>query len=275
MDKGLKMLKYIREFSDMHLNMFSKANQPLWEPIIDTTHDKETALILAGDVWEGTRCLMHAEESWMTKLAERYRYIIIVLGNHDYWGENFNSFPAKFKNMIKDLHLNNVFLLDDESITLEGVRFVGGTLWTDFNKMDPFTIWRAKDYMNDYRYIKSGETYSKLTAQHVLAAHRKTKGVIFANAKKDADTRKIVCVTHHSPSFQGMSPDYAHLGDVNGYYHSELGNDIIDSEIDLWFFGHTHNPVDYTIGNTRIINNAVGYHPWETTDYEADWLISL
>jgi len=271
------MLTYIKPFSDFHLNCYARAGQKLWVPKGDPAADKKTALILAGDLWEGTRPLMHAEESWLAPLAERYRYVIIVLGNHDYWGETLNKFTEKFKNMIKDMHLNNVYLLDDEAITLEGVRFVGGTLWTDFNKQDPFTMWRAKEHMNDYRYIRflRGNQYTKLQANDILDAHRKTKATIFNNAKKDEGVKKIVCVTHHSPSFQGMHVNYAHLGDSNGYYHSELGNEIVDTEIDYWIHGHTHNPVDYMIGNTRVINNAVGYYPFEDTGYEPDFLITI
>lgn len=269
------MLTYIKPYSDLHLNCYAKAGAKLWTPKGDPKADKKTALILAGDLWEGTRPLSHADSSWIAPLAERYRYVIIVLGNHDYWGENLNKFPTKFKNMIKDMHLNNVYLLDDEAITLEGVRFVGGTLWTDFNKLDPFTMWRAKDYMNDYRYIRKGEDYGKIFAQDILNAHRKTKNAIFNNAKKDDEVKKIVCVTHHSPSFQSMAPQFAHLGDSNGYYHSELGNEIVDTEIDYWIHGHTHNPTDYMIGNTRVINNAVGYYPFEDTEYEMDFLIPI
>lgn len=269
------MLTYIRPHSDMHLNCHAKAGVKLWEPASDPTKDRKTALILAGDIWEGTRCLMHAEESWMAKLAERYRYVICVLGNHDYWGENLTKFPTKFKNMLKDLHLNNVYLLDNETINLEGVRFVGGTMWTDFNNLDPFTLWRAKDYMNDYRYIRVGDNYRKLLSDDIVREHRKARFEIFNNAKKDENTRKIVCVTHHSPSFQSMGEQFKHVGDANGYYHSELGNEIVDTEIDYWIHGHTHNPTDYMIGNTRIINNATGYYPFESTLYEPDFLITI
>jgi predicted MPP superfamily phosphohydrolase len=271
------MLTYIKQYSDLHLDQYARAGVKLWEPKGDPAADKKTALILAGDLWEGTRPLMHAEESWLSKLAERYRYIIIVLGNHDFWGETLNKLPTKFKNMIKDMQLNNVYLLDNESIDLEGVRFVGGTLWTDFNKMDPLTMWRAKDYMNDYRKIRvlKNDQYLKLSANDILTEHRKTKDVIFNNAKKDEETRKIVCVTHHSPSFQSLDDQYKHVGDANGYYHSELGDEIVDTEIDFWIHGHTHVPKDYMIGNTRIINNAVGYYPFESTGYEMDFLITL
>ena len=269
------MLTYIKPFSDFHLNTYARAGAPLWTPKGDPINDKKTALILAGDLWEGTRPLMHAEESWIAPLAERYRYVIIVLGNHDYWGENLTTFATKFKNMLKDMHLNNVYLLDDEAITLEGVKFVGGTLWTDFNNYDPFTVWRAKQYMNDYNYIRVGEGYRKLLPDDIVKAHKKTRATIFANAKKDDEVKKIVCVTHHSPSFQGLAPQYKNVGDANGYYHSELGNEIVDTEIDFWIHGHTHHPVDYMIGNTRIINNAVGYYPFENTDYEMDFLIKI
>jgi len=39
---------------------------------------------------------------------------------------------------------------------------------------------------------------------------------------------------------------------------------ILDNEnIKVWVHGHMHDPVDYMIGETRVLANPRGYIPWE------------
>lgn len=270
-------LNYIREYSDLHLDRYvrnDKLGVDIWTPK-ELPTDNETALILAGDIWEGDRFIDHAEKSWIKPLADRFHSIIIVLGNHDLWGENLTRVYKKIQNRLFDEGLFNVHLLQDSSITIDGTKFIGATLWTDFNKCDPFTLWQAKQYMNDYRYIRVGPEYRKLLSDDIYKSHVHSRNYIFDNAKKDETCDKIVVVTHHSPSFQSLADQYKGDGFANGYYHSELGDQIVDSEIDWFFFGHTHSPMKYNIGNTVLINNAVGYFPFECTNYDEDNLIEI
>ena len=47
---------------------------------------------------------------------------------------------------------------------------------------------------------------------------------------------------------------------MNGGYHSDLSEFILDHpEIVLWTHGHTHEPMDYMIGTTRVVCNPRGY----------------
>lgn len=267
-------LKYIREFSDCHLNCYFSAKTNLWEPVPYHTDD-ETALILAGDLWESDKFLMHSNKSWISELAKRFHSIIVIAGNHDYWGEEFYSYPVKIKKKIEELGLTNVYFLENDTINIDRTKFVGATLWTDFNKSDPFTVWQARQVMNDYKYIRSGPEYKKLMAEQLLAKHFKSREYIFTNAVKDEDTDKVIVVSHHSPSFLSLSDRYRGNGYHNGYYHSELGDLIVDSEIDYWYHGHVHNCNNYVIGNTNVVSNPVGYFPFEDTGYDTINRITL
>jgi len=67
-------------------------------------------------------------------------------------------------------------------------------------------------------------------------------------------------VGHHSPSFQSVHDMYKHETLMNGGYHSDLSEFIMDHpQIKLWTHGHTHHPFDYTIGETRVVCNPRGY----------------
>ena len=72
--------------------------------------------------------------------------------------------------------------------------------------------------------------------------------------------RKFVVVGHHTPSFQSCHPMYGNDTLMNGGYHSDLSEFILDHpQVKLWTHGHTHHPFDYVIGETRIVCNPRGY----------------
>ena len=52
-------------------------------------------------------------------------------------------------------NLKNLYVLDREKVTIDGVTFVGGTLWTDMNKEDELTLYQIRSMMNDFRIIKN------------------------------------------------------------------------------------------------------------------------
>jgi Icc-related predicted phosphoesterase len=76
--------------------------------------------------------------------------------------------------------------------------------------------------------------------------------------------KPFVVITHHAPSFVSVPEYYKHDHLMNGGYASDLSEDILDNEnIKVWVHGHMHDPVDYKIGETRILANPRGY-PGET-----------
>ncbi len=280
-------LQFIRPISDIHLDFdIAKGNFP-WTPP-GLTEDHLTALVIAGDIWHSRKYLSYANKSWLADRAERFRYVIFVLGNHDYWGGTYNNEIISVNAIIKQQGLKNVFLLQDNIVDLEGIRFIGGTLWTDFNKQDPLTkmSWKnimlpdatkIKKYVN---YIdhegKNVVTYTKLSETDLLESHQKTKKFIFKNSKKNKNIKKLVVVTHMAPSFLSIDEVFKNSFIDNGYFYSELGNEIADSEIDYWIHGHTHNSKNYLINNTNIINNPRGYVGYETrSGFNPNLLIKL
>ena len=51
---------------------------------------------------------------------------------------------------------------------------------------------------------------------------------------------------------------------MNGGYSSSLDEFIMDHpQIKLWTHGHTHEPFDYMVGETRIVCNPRGYIGYE------------
>jgi Icc-related predicted phosphoesterase len=82
----------------------------------------------------------------------------------------------------------------------------------------------------------------------------------FKNVIDDRKDKKIVVVGHHTPSYLSIHDNYKHDRLMNGGYHSDLSEFIMDRpQIKLWTHGHTHEPFDYVLGETRIVCNPRGY----------------
>lgn len=234
-------------------------------------------LILAGDICE-YRTLKN--DFHKTKLLDRvpgafpaydffytecakYKQVFMVMGNHEHYHHRFDKTYNDFKAILPD----NVMLLEKECFEYEGVLFLGGTLWTDLNKGDPMTVYTIKNFMNDYKVIQNfypdKGLYHKLTPEHTVAEHRKTMQY-FKLMLEEKRNMPVVVITHMAPSFKSTNEKYQHETTTNGGYASELSEFILDHEnIKVWVHGHMHDPVDYKIGETRVLANPRGYTPYE------------
>ena len=90
-------------------------------------------------------------------------------------------------------------------------------------------------------------------------AHKKSMDYINHVISEQADKNYVV-VGHHCPSFKSVHPKYAHDKIMNGAFASDLDDFIAyRPQIRLWTHGHTHEPFDYMIGETRVVCNPRGY----------------
>jgi Icc-related predicted phosphoesterase len=234
-------------------------------------------LILAGDICEVKEL---SKEFHSTKLIDRtpgaypcwdffeyqvtkYKKVFYVMGNHEHYRGRFD----KTYDLLKSMMPSNVTLLEKECFEYEGVFFLGATLWTDMNKGDPMTVHVVKEMMNDYRIIQNfypeKGLYHKLTPHDTVMDFRKAMQYFkfMLSEKKDMP---VVVITHMAPSFNSVNEKYLRAGVANGGYASDLSEFILDHpHIKVWVHGHMHDPVDYKIGDTRVLSNPRGYLPWE------------
>lgn len=197
-------------------------------------------------------------------VAPKYKKVFMVLGNHEHYRGRFDKTYNELKSMIPD----NVVLLEKECFEYEGVLFLGATLWTDLNKGDPITVYTIKDFMNDYKVIQNfypaKNLYHKLTPEATVDEHRKTLEYFKFVLEQHRDM-PVVVITHMAPSFQSVNEKFKRETTTNGGYASDLSEFILDHEnIRVWVHGHMHDPVDYMIGETRVLANPRGYTPWES-----------
>ena len=133
----------------------------------------------------------------------------------------------------------------------------------------------GRKYLTDEKgyHIQDGfkhiEEPSSFCPEDAVEEHKKTLGYIKSVIEGHND-RKFVVVGHHAPSRLSTHPRYKHDTLMNGGYSSELDEFIMDHpQIKLWTHGHTHEPFDYMIGETRIFCNPRGYINYEKS--ASDW----
>ena len=63
---------------------------------------------------------------------------------------------------------------------------------------------------------------------------------------------------------------------MNGGYVSDLSNLILDNpQIKYWLHGHTHQQVDYMVGETRVMCNARGYAGYEESGFDVNFTFEV
>ena len=198
--------------------------------------------------------------------SAKYRETVLVMGNHEHYGFRLEKTADHIRSQLP----GNVTLLENNKHVIDGVLFVGATMWTDLNRNDPVTHQVLANSMNDYRQItqhdRAKNAYYKLTTQRTLAEHRNSmryfKQVLADN--QAAAQLPVVMVTHHAPSTQSIKPRYQDDREMNGGYSSDLSEFILDHpEIAVWVHGHTHDRFCYRVGSTQVLCNPRGYDGYE------------
>jgi DNA repair exonuclease SbcCD nuclease subunit len=195
---------------------------------------------------------------FLNRCSFQFPHVIYIAGNHEFYHGRWKASLQHLRDECA--RYPNVYFLENDIKVINEVSFIGATLWTDCNKGDPLTLHSLTDMMNDFRIIRNDEHgYTKLRPAHIMYRHQQTLSYLKA-VLPDMKDKKVVFVGHHTPSHQSVHERYKNDFLMNGGYHSDLSEFILDHpQIVLWTHGHTHEPFDYMIGTTRVFANPRGY----------------
>ena len=244
----------IRVLSDLHTEFCD-----FELPLLDT--DKDDVLVLAGDIAliERPSTFVRVKE-WAS--LNRFKRIIHINGNHEFYGGSLIRGPAKLKEIFSSFDNIDV-AMNNKVVRVDNISFICATLWTNYNSGNPVIMQLVQNALNDYNHIRTGHYDApykrKVTPRDLFSEHVTSKHFIFENVViEKAAGQKVVVVSHHAPSRKSIHPRF---GDdpVNWGYVSELDLEIMDTKPDLWLHGHVHNSFDYMVGDTRVITNPRGY----------------
>lgn len=210
--------------------------------------------------------------------------VLFVPGNHEYDGLDFDEAHARLQETCARLGL---IWLERQALVLGGVRFVGCTLWTDFDALStdaarstPITLGaqlKARDkafraanfYLRKNHSLRGGvPVLAEALREEGLASQawlRQTLAVPFEGP--------TVVVTHFAPSLHSADPRYGVSPGTAGFCNAL---DELLPLADLWLHGHLHCHQDYVRGGCRVVANPLGYaRKGEQDAFRADWCVPV
>ena len=179
-------------------------------------------------------------ETSLNRLCDKYPNVVFVSGNHEYYGATFQHVDDSIRDV--ESKLSNLTFLSDDRTNIDGVNFIGATLWFAMSGAAK----QHKACLNDFRYILHCDPIA-------FDRYNQTVKYLYANIEEGD-----IVVTHHLPSYQSIGPQYVG-SPLNCYFANNLDSLIIDKKPKMWIHGHTHVACDYMIEDTRVICNPLGY----------------
>jgi hypothetical protein len=177
---------------------------------------------------------------------------------------------------LKTQALNHIHVLNDDPVIIDGVRFLGSILWTDFalfGEADKFLAMQAaRQRMTDFSIIQNhGQPF---TPEDAIQLHTASCDWLAAMLAEPFDGKTVV-VTHHAPSSQSVHSRYAR-DLLTPAFASNLENLMDGDRAALWIHGHMHESFDYEVYGTRVICNPRGYAPNALNpDFRSDWIVDI
>lgn len=253
--------------SDLHCSLQELADSFDAAP----AHD---VCVLAGDLAGGLVRQIEVLDSVATKP------IVLVAGNHEF--SNRSWLGEIMSATIAARRSRHVRFLEVDQTVIHGVRFVGGTLWTDFdlygdgNRSHAMAQAQAKnpDFSAIYFELSWAPGTPRLlfTPDHARVRHLDTASYLDGVFEQPFDGPTVV-VSHHAPSLRSVSPEWR-ADPGTPAFASRLDDSIERWRPALWVHGHVHDSSDYRIGETRVICNPAGFHG-ENGSYDPHLVVTV
>ena len=267
--------------SDLHLE-----TDPFFEAVPAPDAD---LLVLAGDIGSyqnGSRLATLGDSTFgLARFSPLKNWpvpVVYIPGNHEFDGLDFDHTYAQLRQICTDL---GIVWLERQSLTgaeilvklqetaLSEIRFLGTTLWADFDALGPQPgtaraaapgaladqlECRRKAYSAANWYLNKVQTTRK--GQVWLAEQMREEALNcqawLRNELAKPFAGKTVVITHFAPSLRSGDPRYGQTPGTAGFCNSL---DDLLPQADLWLHGHLHSPSDYQAGRCRVVANPLGY----------------
>jgi len=235
-------------------------------------------LVLAGDI--GSYQLRHDgsvmdEPDWgLQRFSPLPQYagwpvpVLFVPGNHEYDALDVDTTRDQMRAACDRLGIQ---WLECESTVIDSVRFVGCTLWSDFDaialhKYPPPKGTETQRLKERDKAFRAANFYlSKMAAERhgqlFDAAAMRELGLqsqqwLEAELAKDHAAGPTVVVTHFAPTLHSADPRYGLTPGTAGFCNAL---DHLLPQADFWLHGHLHCPTRLQVGRCGIIANPLGY----------------
>lgn len=194
--------------------------------------------------------------------------VMFLPGNHEYDGLDFDEADLRLRETCARLGL---IWLERETLVLQGVRFIGSTLWSDFDALTTsqanaggdITLaeqlnLREKAFRAANFYLKKNHALRAglpMLAEEVRTQGQKSQAWLRQALAVPFDGPTVV-VTHFAPSLLSADPRYGITPGTAGFCNAL---DDLLPQATLWLHGHLHCPNDYVRHGCRVVANPLGY----------------
>lgn len=174
--------------------------------------------------------------------SKKFKHLVWVKGNHDYYTYDFNDLSCTRMDMDKR---NTI-------ITIDGVSFLATTLWTNITK----NILAIQGGFPDYRMIP----YFLVNDNNRLFEENLEWLEVNAKLEKEKGN-KVVILTHHCPHKKLVDVRFkdSNLNECFTVLDRKLYGRCSAIKAKYWIHGHSHCYSNRKIGNTTYIRNPFGY----------------
>lgn len=256
--------------SDLHLELQPEIPLPIPDADI---------CVLAGDI----TAPLEASVAWAVDRIGEHIPVVLVPGNHEFYGDSvMGGIYRGLKAYSPDPRAH---LLVNDCVVLDGVRFIGSTLWTDYaldaSRASPaardsdiaWAMRNAEGMLSDHIQIaRDDNSWLRWSSGDARAAFRVARTYIETVLEVPHEGPTVV-VTHHAPSPLSISPHF--FGSpLNPAFASDLTATILRYRPDVWVHGHVHHSVGYVLGETQVVCNPRGYGD-ENPDFDPAFVLDV
>lgn len=228
--------------SDLHLSVDA----------LDPPRTTADIVVLAGDVARPTQAI-----EWARGFDQPVLY---VPGNHEFYGGSLDGTLTELRALCSG---TDVTLLERDEVIIDGVRFLGTTLWSDFRlngegAARDEAMRLAQSLIRDFSRIRrSVDAPDPFTPADSTECFDAAAEWLEARLAREHDGTTVV-ITHHAPSPGSVHPRFAD-SPLNGAFVSDAGRLLGGRRVGLWIHGHLHDTVDRVENGTRVVCNPRGY----------------
>ena len=221
-------------------------------------------------------------QQFVNNLIPKYKMIIIVPGNHEYYFNppvqsqkptKLNTYSTCDKKLAKYCKTSEkLVLLNNKSILLTVKRkkylIIGSVLWSHIPKEQHR---KFQQMMSCYRsvYVKSSTGEIRRITPHETTKlfNRNVRFIAKELNKAKKLKAKAVVFTHHKPYVSNSRDEYS------AAYESDVSK-LFAKPLILWAYGHTHIADDRVISGVRFVSNPKGY-PYQKTKFNPKFTITI
>jgi predicted phosphodiesterase len=219
---------------------------------IDSLPRNADNLIIAGDFMPITANTMQLFTTHMENLCEKFKNVVYVTGNHEYYGNFIDQVNAVVSNL--QVRCPNFYFLNNSCANIDGKKISGCTMW--FKRSHETAMYMGG--FSDFHYIKDNP--NRLFEEN-------DKCLEFLKDNLDSD----IIVTHHMPSSKS-TPSQFEGSPINCYFVCDV-EELLRNFNGTWVHGHTHTPIAYKIVDATVVCNPRGYPGENEGPYDTGYII--